>query len=411
MSEKAFLNLLKDLSEPNKDIDIKEINEFIDNNFDKKEFTTKRDKNYFIKLVPYYLGIIANNNLEKALNQLDIIYKKLYTNNKTLDSVFTKQIRNPISKRFGKKSEQHKLSLKLAKLSYKDKGIVLAEAKSNLLDKHSEITRYDTKEIISIINNGIESENVYEKAVALALCCGARPIELFNENVKFTIINEHWVNQDFVAKKRDKIVPVDKPIIGISSKKFIEQLDDMRWFIKSDVKKVINRDGTLNPKIEDAANKTTKKLFGYADGITFYSCRKIYGNLSFELYSKDSKYGKDPSLNLWLSKVLGHGETDINTANHYSTFKSTSTEVTPVVISELQAKVAHLEKIIEGKSSIEVTKPILVGIKESKRNEQFTLVKQIYDSQTTKPNQTQLEVLMKDKVPRSVVRLWFSQNK
>ena len=218
--------------------------------------------------------------------------------------------------------------------------------------------------------------------------------------------------QDFLAKKRGKEVSVKKPIVYISSKRFIDELDDMRWTIKQDYRKIFNRDGSLSGTIESNANKAAKMIFDYRDKFTMYSCRKIYAQLSFQEFAKGSIYGANPTLQLWVSRVLGHSDTDMTTANHYQNYRVekntfTSTE-TASKIETLENKVEVIEKQVEDLPRVA---PVLkVNVKNQKVLNDFAIVKEIYDAQEKKPNQTQLEVLCRGKVPREFVRLWYKKN-
>jgi hypothetical protein len=287
---------------------------------------------------------------------------------------------------------------------------LITKAHNNVVETQREITRYNTEEVLKKINELVNSNDAFEKAVGLSLASGCRPIELFNKNVHFTDIGDNWVHQSFVAKKRnDAIVPVDKPIVGISVEKFIAEVDEMRGTISLDIRVMIHSNGKLNNEIEKACNKITKEVFDYAEGITFYSCRKIYGNLSYDLFAKGGKYGPDPTINYWLSKVLKHGENDIETAFHYNTFRPNDETKSATQIAELKAKIESLEKIINEKTVFTVEKPIKLSIKDSKREEQFKKIKEVFEKE--KPaTQTQLENLMSKIVPRIVVRQFWKKN-
>lgn len=412
MTDAVFLKFLKSLSEQKEPLETEAMNEQVEELFDIKLFTTVRTKNYFQKLVSYYMSIIQRSNLEKSFKLLDTIYKKLYTNNRTLDNKFTSHIRSPIFTRFGRNGPEHKASKKFAKLSYEDKKQVIADANKKLNENHEEVIRFDTEEVFKIIKRGINSEDVYEKAVALALASGCRPVELFNDRIHFQKVDESWVIQSEVAKKRSVIVSVEKPIIGISSDQFIEQIGDMRYFIKSENRKVIERNGELNGNIENKANQKTKQLFGYEDKITLYFCRKVYGSLSYDLFSKSGKCGKDPTLQLWISRVLAHSGTDIKTALHYSNLKPIKKDISETDLELLKAKITHLEEVIDSKKIIE-TKPI-VSKKDSKQKKYFEAINEIYKEYKSNNKipltQTDLERLCAGISPRSYVRLFYKQN-
>ena len=326
MNSEAFVEFLKDLSK-DKVIDLVKLNEDITKKFEYYKFIERNDKNYFRRLIGYYLLLIKKEDLPDVLRYLEIIYKKIYTNKSTLDAVLSVHIRKPIFERFGKNSEEHKLAKAITRLTYEEKGDLITEQKIKLIKKHSALSRFDPKEVILIIKNSIKSYNVYDKIIGLSLACGSRPVELFDDEVVFTKIDENWIHQNKVAKKRGEIVSVDKPIIAIGTDTFIEELDNARRLLNERFPDGIIKNGKPLSTLQIYVNQVMKNIFQDNDGITFYSCRKIYGNLSYQLYSKDTRYGKDISLQLWLSKCLGHNEEDLATANHYSTFKSTESKV------------------------------------------------------------------------------------
>lgn len=411
--DKKFIDFLVKLSKQKEDLETTEMNTQIIEAFPEKLFLKgqKTAKNYLKKLVPYSLQTLNKALLEKALTLLDSIYKRIYDNNATLDNAFTSDIRKPIFTRFGRNSEEHKMSKKLAKLSYKDKGELITESKHRLKERHKEIKRFDPVKILEVIQDSIKTEDPFRKAVGLALASGCRPIELFAvANFEPLEGTKNWVTQDFTAKKRGKIEPVKKPIIGMSAAKFIEQIGDMRYDVSAEVKKVLNRDGELSSAIEEKANKITKMIFDYEDGITLYSCRKIYGQLSYEMYAKDSIYGKDPSIQSWLADVLKHGEDDLTTATSYNDYKPITKEISSVDIANLQAEVNDLKKRLENLNIGEsVPAEIVVKPKGAKIDSNFAKIKEVYDRQTGKVTQTMLEMLMKDIVPRAHVRLFYQR--
>ena len=408
-----FIKLLNSIIRYKKELTDLYLNEQVDKYFPEKEYLqdAPKTKVYFRKLVPHEIVKLNLEQLRKVLPLIDVIYKRVYESNKTLDSYFSKDIRVPIAKTFGKKSEAHKLSLKLTKLSYEDKGQLIKEAKETLNEKHQSAIEFQSEDIKKIIAENINSDDDFRKAVALALACGSRPVELFNEDCSFTIIDDVWVQQNFLAKKRGATVSVKKPIIFMSSQKFVEELNIMRWGVKDEYRKVIDRSGQLSNTIEAKANKMTKIIFNYQDGITLYSCRKIYAQLSFQEYAKNSIYGDKPTLTLWISRVLGHSEDDLETQKHYNHYRVeqptfTSTE-TASKIENLEQKVDTIEQKVEDLPKIE--KPPRIDAKGRKLLDKFAIVAAKYESEEKKPNQTKLEELLKKQVPREAVRIWYKK--
>jgi len=404
-----YLKLLRKLgrmAEANKTIDIPDLNREILELFPKPPFLKGRAKKaqiYFLKLVPYMFSVLKKSKLEEVLKLLKVILYNLYGSNNTLDNRFTGLVHNPVKKRYGQFSEEHKLSLSLAKLDGKDKAEVIEKAKVSLKKAQGEIVRFDPNLIHKIIQNGMVSNNVYEKTIALLLASGCRPIELLNEKIHFVALDKNWVNQDFLAKKRGNIVPVDKPLIGVSPNDFIDGVGDVRHELS--VNGSCLKDGKLITGIVGPLNQKAKKLLVGIKGATTYSCRKIYAELSYEMFAKNSRYGKDPTRTLWRSRVLGHGEDDLATQIFYNNYKSIHVAGEDSgKVKALEAEVNALQKKVAQSSN---SSDPFIDTKEAKKLEYYAVVKETYEKQSTKPGQTELERLLAGKVPRSHIRAWF----
>ncbi len=416
MADKVFITLLKRLATQKKLIDEKELNEEILTLFPDKTFLAKQKKakNYFKKLVFYQMGVINKTNLEEVLKLLDTIYKKIYTESSTLDSAFSQDIRKPIVLKYGRNSEEHKMAKKLAKLSYKVKGELINHRKTRLKEEHLEIHRFDPLKIQTIIKDSMVSDDGTIKAVGLSLASGCRPIELFEKANFFESEKvKGWIFQDWLAKKRENgDITVDKPIIGMTPEEFINQVGDMRHDLGARFKKLSTRNNELTKAASTTMNQVTKMLFDFEDGITFYSCRKIYGQLSYELFGKNSIYGKDPSIQSWLADVLGHADGDIITATHYNNFKLEDREVKYVDITALQAEVNDLKNRLDN-NGVPKIESVKIDPKNAKMIARFEIIKNAYENESKdnkKINQTQMEKLLAGQVPRAVIRLWYQQN-
>lgn len=412
MGDKAFMKLIKKLSRPNEEIDHNVLNDEIVRLFPNKEYLreAKGAKNYFIHLVPYYMTIIDKKLITTMFKDLELVYRKMYPNLSTLDKALSKDIRVPLFTRFGRNSEIHKIAKAGIKLKHEEKQEVVKKQIDSLKNQSGDVNEYNTEEVFKVILKEIDSEDEYKVACALALASGSRPIEIFDREVEFTKVDEHWVKQWKVAKKRGKEFTLEKPIIGISAEKFIQKIDEMRWFIHDKNRNVLNSKGELNKKIQSKANDTMKVIMDYVGGITMYSARKIYADLSFKIYAKGSRHGDNPNLEIWRQAVLGHDEKDFRSGVHYGNFKSVEGDggSGSAKISILEAKVEKLEEIVENKSVIKVDKPVVImGKKQSKQNDYLARVKFEYDKLTKKPKQTEAEVLFKHLVPRSYIRLFY----
>ena len=404
----TLIKFLKRVSEQD-EIDKKELDDEVVAYFDFKT----RAKFIFRQFITKQLETINASDLKTVLKLLDTIYKKLFIVMGTLDTYFSKDIRKPIAVRFGTKSPEHNMALNFARLSKADKDGLIRDRHNSLRERHAEVTRFDQKEAFEIISREIDNlDDPFRLAVALALASGCRPFELFNKRVNFEPVPNlpNWVTQDFLAKKRGEIVAAQKPIVGMSAAKFIERIGDMRHQVGAEHRRLISNDKNgqevLLKTVEGKANEVTKELFGHQNNITLYSCRKMYAQLSYSLYAKNSIYGQDPSLEQWISKVLGHNPADITTSISYNHFKATEKEASSVQVEELAAKVEVLQsKVAELETGKKEQPKFSVG---TKMDVNFEKIKKVYEDNNM-PKQTALEELLKDQVPRSAVRLWYQK--
>lgn len=405
----SFIELLKELSSEHT-LNHDSANKLVRFHFpNTSEFATKTTKNLFNKLVSHEIVKVETSKLPETLKLLDIVYKKLYTSLSTLDSYFSKDIRNPIKEKYKSHSEEYKMSKQFAKLSYQDKGILINQQRANLIAKHQDQETFESSEVKTVIATFINSKDPFERMVCLALVSGCRPAELFNPSIGFEALDSNWVRQDFLAKKRGKTVSVDKPIIFLTAKDFITKLDDTRAEIADEYKRIILRTGELNGVVNQKANETAKDLFNRRPDFTLYSCRKLYAQLSYLEFGKGSRYGANPSVQLWTAKVLGHAENDIETQNHYSHYKVVEQKEAPVdllaKIETLTAKVDMLESKVSGST------PTFQTIsKANKLEEYYKVIKGLIDSRDSKTSQSKAEELLNGKVPRSAVRSYFKKN-
>ncbi len=319
-------------------------NQIILQKFPNKEFIEgKNIKNYYRKLIPYELKELDKKDFKDVLILIDQIYAKLYTSTVTLDSMISIDVRKPITERFGKNSKEHILSKKLVKISYKEKGDMINNAKNKVFKKNSNRTEYETEKIIQVIRDNITSQDPMRRAIALLLACGSRPIEFF-EKANYTPIDREWVEQDFIAKKKTKQENLAKPIIYLNSDKFVEEINKVRNELHEKYPNFINAKGQLTSSLATRGNQLIKEMMG-GNEFTLYTCRKLYGLLSYDLFGKlPNRYGNNLSYNAWLSNVLGHSKDNLMTSFNYSHLALKNDKITP---DELLVKQEVIEQKIE----------------------------------------------------------------
>ena len=254
------------------------------------------------------LALVELDDLPRVLNLLKNIYRKIYLNNRTLDQIYTVDIRGIISKKYGTNSPEHMLAKSIISIGYAEKGVLISDAKKNITERHKNASEYSVSKIIDIIKTEIESENIFHRIVALLLASGSRPAELLS--MSDYEAEGNWIIQTKVAKKRGTDFTIKKPLLAISGQVFIDTLINVRKEIsEQDIK-------SINTK----CNNSARELLGL--GSKLYDCRKIYAILSWELIGcYSTNFGPNITEKIWMNLILGHAEDDLSTSNNYSHIK------------------------------------------------------------------------------------------
>lgn len=405
------LKQLKDVS------NINEANDIIKTFPESKEYITKTSKVFLKNFVNYIIQNLDKKYLEEAFKLINHIYSKLYTNTKTLDSILSKDVRKPVLDKYGNK-EEYKMSKNLVKISFADKGKLIEEGKAKVFDKNSNRLEFTPDSVLSIISKQIQNLDPLYRAVALLISSGCRPIELF-ERANFVSDPEmgpNWVIQDYVAKRKEKLEePLRKPIIYFKANEFIEQLHKMRYDLHQTYPSFVDKQGLLKSVITGNTNLITKELFEYKEGVTQYTTRKIYGAISFDLYSKTTDiFGSNPSYNVWLNNVLGHSKKSFMTSHNYSHISLKNEEI---VSNELAIKQDILENKIEAiedrLNDDNIPQVIITPPTIAKENDLYVILKRIYDkhieNNNKPPSQTMFEELSKNITTRGVIRKFYKK--
>lgn len=419
--------ILKTLKALEKIEDINEANEIIEkHNQDLKYLgNQKTAKNHWRKYVPWLLTHWKDKKrFEKILAMINDIYKNLYKNNYTLDSMFSKDVRKPILDKYGVKSPEYLASKKLAKISYKEKGALIEEQKKKVYERNSNRLEFKSDEIMEIIKDNINSEDPIRVAIALLISCGSRPIELFERSTYSpdTTHGDNWIRQDYVAKrKQDVDKPLFKPLIYLKADEFVEKVYGMRNDLKKKYNELVGSDGNLKSTLSQAASVIIKMIFDFRDDITLYTMRKIYGIVSYELYGKTtSVYGKNPSYNVWLNNVLGHSKSAFMTSHNYSHVELTKENLTPenLAIQQniLETKLENIEERLDQEEVPQAPeKPLETNVKDKEILDKFKKIKKIFDEYKKKnkkiPTQTELEKLASKVSTRAIIRLFYKEHK
>ena len=270
------------------------------------------------KIVPYFFNILPLIKLPKAFEAVNKVYPKLYASNRTVDMYFSIDIRKIILNRFGPESSEYKMSKDLVKLSYMDKKALVNESMIKVYTKNMNKVNISEDYIEKVFRSLLISENPFKRAVALLTCSGCRPIELFHR-ADFESDGENWVIQSGVGKSRDRDVEINKPILYISSARFIEEVLRLRADLSG--KRMIDEFFQLDKYISKESNRVAKEAFSLVEDFTLYTTKKFYGINSYERYGKHpNKYGNNVDEKIWLELVYGHKQGTQPASFNYSNF-------------------------------------------------------------------------------------------
>lgn len=386
----------------------------------------KNNKTAYIRsFIPWYIIRVNKETLKNSFGLIDKIYKNLYTNNSTLDSILSKDVRKPVVRKYKEGSEMHKQSKYLVKISYNDKKELIKQGADNVYQRNQNRLEFENKDVLEIISKG-KTGNFYELGISMLLASGSRPIELFSRS-SYTISKEgdNWITQNYIAKRKEDVdKPVIKPLINYTAVEFIQKLKILREELIITFTNIENDRGELSSTISAAFNRSMKKLFNYRDNITLYTCRKLYGKISYEMFSKvNNLYGTNPEFHVWLNNVLGHNKKSIEIAANYTNIDLTKYDLTPEGLAIRQdildnkieevmerVEILHLEnedeisRIFSGKVSSKIMLSLFEKLKVK--------FDQYYRDNQKIPTQTDFETLLvKDITTRTNIRLFYKEYK
>lgn len=269
-------------------------------------------------MMTYVLDHIAESDgraLNNLLNVLNEIMPKVYENTNTRNK-YMSSIRTKIADKYGLNSPQYKEANDRMKITKDEKKAIVEKYNMTVKEKGRNRKRFIVEDIIKVINEAIAKPHWADQSIALLLVCGARPYELLAKNTYEQGETEEWIRISNLAKKRgDKQADVAiRPLIQMSAPEFIKRVNDLRELAKEQVASLLNKEGTeLSKNVANTLNNHLREYAPFANE-SVSILRKIYGNLSYELYADKLQY----NLNTWLSDVLGHDKADVSTASAYA---------------------------------------------------------------------------------------------
>lgn len=443
-----LLILLKNLSGV-KPFNRQIVNEKILESFKNEEFVPRNitaATNLLSPFTSWFLNTTPATKLKEKLTFIQKIYSSYYENIKTLDVAYSRDIRNIIKDKYGHNSEQHKLSLEITAIKKSDKIDMMSVQKEKVFDKNANQDIVKSNDIFKMIRENMDHPDPFFRMIALFICSGSRPIELF-EKSSFEAIDDEWVKQVGLAKKKKGNANdfyVIKPIVYITSHDFIDELStvrtevarlfkpkgmlesefddlderasdgDVNAFIKIN-SFLLGKRGQLKQSISARLNNAAHKIFQNNEDFSAYFCRKLYAILSYEQVGQyPNIHGERMNISAWTSSVLGHEENSLLTSHNYThvsldTGDDVSNKNLAINQQILLSKIKYLEEIVDSKKVITVPDPQpKISIKKQKKYEQ---IRKFYEEhKDEKLNQTALETLLKGQVPRDIVREWYQNN-
>lgn len=255
---------------------------------------------------------IPDRLVEKALVFIEKVFRICYSNIGTLDSKMSTYCRSVIANRYGKDSPLHIIAKDIVKISYEEKGSLLKKQRESLLDKNKNVPTFSEEDVLKIINL-IDSDNKYQKMIALLLASGSRPSEIIHFS-DYEKLSDNYVVQKGITKSKS-LKELVKPIIYISVDKFIDEVSNLRDMMPDKVKNDHNEGA--HPTITNGCIREIRKIIGN------YGCstlREMYAYFSYSKFKDDRSVFKEKmSQLLWSNKVLGHSAGDFSITVHYNT--------------------------------------------------------------------------------------------
>ena len=245
--------------------------------------------------------LTSKEQYEETFQLIEQIAPVIYPKSSTRD-VFYTHIRNELKKQHDVDSEIYKCSLENMKIQRKERKELQTNYVKQVKKRNKEQIEVKGEDILEIIKTLKNKENadVYDKTMLGLVVSGCRPCELLEKN-NYKLVDERHIEVSNIAKKRKgkQDQTCRRPIIHITSQDFLDLVENIR---SPDV---------LQEAFKRNLHNRCIKLFGHSPSFL----RKVYGNLSYQLY------GSDVNLNVYLSEALGHDENDLQTSFSYSTVK------------------------------------------------------------------------------------------
>ena len=240
----------------------------------------------------------------KVLQDLYLIYTRLYSNLNTRKQRISEIRKHVIKTHQSANLYRQSMKDEFFNLDLDERVGIIEAYKEEVQSKNQNKLQLDINDIYTKMRELLLSKNIYDKALALLLIYGGRPIELFFRN-KFEYVKDKpsWIKVLNLAKKREgQETTTTRPVLLISPKQFREEVKKLRHHFRNKV--VENKAGELAKDKSQTLNKRAIKHFKFLKDIRQKSSlmRKIYADMAWQKAGDKNKENQ----NGFISSILGH---------------------------------------------------------------------------------------------------------
>ena len=259
-------------------------------------------------------------------------------------------------------------------INKKQRTKIVQEYNKSIRASNDDKIQINASMILNKMGKLIVSSNPYERALALLLAYGGRPIELFTRNTfEHKKSQGSWITVNNLAKKREgQDSSVDRPIILFTPKQFIKEVKRLRDDFKN---KILETNGSFAKDKSVTLNKYAVKNFPFLKDVHQKSSmmRKIYADLAYHTYADKSKQNK----NSFIGRILGHN--DLMTSFSYSWVNLHGDKPNEnLKIQELEKKINMLS--LQNRNPVPKTRIS----RRAPKNEKIALLEELYSEGVVK---------------------------
>ncbi len=180
----------------------------------------------------------------------------------------------------------------------------VVESKKDKIEINREVVKNAIKE-------GLLSKSMYRQAIALSLCIGRRPVEIF-KTASFSYESKYSVYMTGQAKGKvlDVVDDYEIPVMHMTARQFLKAFEAFRkQTLSAGYDKITNKQ--VNNRIASDISRVARLMLKN-EFVTAYTCRSIYAQFAIET-AKDKKVDTQ----VYIASILGHSKDDIKTALSY----------------------------------------------------------------------------------------------